>query len=187
MIGNTNSKGHIAWNRLGEKPLTSAERQARHRVKKRAEYADMPRIPCLCGCGTLIAPIKLDGRPAKYANGHRQGGIATQFKKGHNTWNKGIRGSASTSWINGNSVLPYGSEFTRAFKKLIRERDGNKCHRCGAKKNGNRALEIHHIDFDKSNNDPTNLITLCGKCNRYFNFHQNESLIAFPKRKMLLI
>jgi len=122
----------------------------------------------------------------QYKHGHNQGGKETRFYKGQPAWNNGIIGEASTSYINGGSTLPYGSEFTQAFKKLIRARDGYKCQRCGTKKNKRRALVIHHIDFAKFNNDPSNLITLCDACNIYFNFHRDESLLAFPKRRMLL-
>ena len=176
----------VAWNRLGDNPLTRYEITKRHNLIKYADYDSLPKILCACGCGEFIAPINKLGKPATYKHGHNPEGKPTRFYKGHPTWNKGITGEASTSWKGGNSLLPYGSEFTKAFKKLIRDRDGNKCQRCGAKRNKGRALEIHHIDFDKTNNDPTNLITVCGKCNIYFNFHQEESLTAFPKRKMLL-
>ena len=27
-----------------------------------------------------------------------------------------------------------------------------------------RKLDVHHIDYDKKNNDPKNLISLCRKC-----------------------
>lgn len=176
----------IAWNRIGDKPLTPAERQIRYRIKKYAKLAELPKIPCACGCGVLISPVNKQGKPAQYAHGHNPDGLNTRFKKGRKTWNKGIRGKASTSYKNGNNALPYGFEFTKNFKRLIRARDGYKCQRCGTKYNKGRALEIHHIDFNKTNNDPTNLITLCGECNIYYNFHRDESLTAFPKRKMLL-
>jgi hypothetical protein len=38
--------------------------------------------------------------------------------------------------------------------------DGGKCCMCGSKKK----LTIHHRDENESNNDPTNLMTLCFKC-----------------------
>jgi len=175
-----------AWNRLGDKPLTPAERQARYRINKYKALDSLPKIPCACGCGNLIPSINKLGKPAKYKHGHNPEGDKTRFTKGQTAWNKGLMGKLSSSYKNGNSTLPYGSEFTKAFKRLIRNRDGNKCQRCGAKDNNGRALEIHHIDFDKTNNDPSNLITMCGKCNIYFNFHQEESLLAFPKGRMLL-
>lgn len=97
-----------------------------------------------------------------------------------------ITGENSHNWKGGVSVLPYGPGFTRKFKRLIRERDGNKCLNCGKTRKQNwRTLEVHHIDHNKMNNDPTNLVTVCTKCNLYFSAHRDESLTAFPKRKML--
>ena len=98
-----------------------------------------------------------------------------------------ITGPLHPNWHGGIATLPYGVGFTRRFKRLIRERDGNICQRCHitAKENG-RSLEVHHIDHDKSHNDPVNLITVCHSCNVYLSYHRDESLLAFPKRKMLL-
>jgi hypothetical protein len=42
-------------------------------------------------------------------------------------------------------------------------RDGLICTECG---NVERTLGIHHIDYDKTNNDPDNLETLCWPCHR---------------------
>lgn len=96
-------------------------------------------------------------------------------------------GANSHMWRGGVATMPYGPEFTRRLKRLIRERDRNKCARCGAKRNPTgKALDIHHIDHDKTYNDPSNLITLCNPCNRYFSLHRDESLAAFPIRRMLL-
>jgi len=148
--------GRKAWNRLGDKPLTPYERTKRHNLKMYAEYEKLPKIECACGCGNLIPPINKLGKPAIYKHGHNPEGDKTRFSEGHATWNKGIIGEASTSYINGNSTLPYGHEFTRAFKKLLRARDGYKCQRCGKTRKQNwRALEIHHIDHNKNNNDPS--------------------------------
>jgi len=95
-------------------------------------------------------------------------------------------GSNNANWHGGTATLPYGPEFTRRFKKLIRERDGNKCQRCGkTRKQEGKAMEVHHIDHDKLNNDPSNLVTVCHPCNVYLSYHRDESLFAFPKRHML--
>ena len=98
-----------------------------------------------------------------------------------------ITGELHPNWNGGISVFPYGVGFTRKFKRLIRERDGNKCQRCGKTRKQNwRALEIHHIDSNKTNNNPDNLITVCSNCNVWLSYHRDESLSAFPKRRMLL-
>jgi len=54
--------------------------------------------------------------------------------------------------------------FTEELKQTIRLRD-NVCQICGIEKNSdNRALSVHHIDCDKHNPNPTNLICLCESC-----------------------
>lgn len=91
------------------------------------------------------------------------------------------------NWRGGINQLPYHPNFTKGYKKLIRQRDGNKCQYCGrTRRQEGKELSVHHIDHDKMNNDPSNLITVCNRCNIYFSFHRNLSLIAFPKRRMLL-
>lgn len=217
--------------------FTGAERAARYRQKKYAEYAALPKIPCECGCGELIIPINKMGRPAHFKHNHHTRVHPTGFKKGHIPYIKGtgkpkkpllsheqlsklrrelalkrdingknnpfygrhhtvntkevishkLSGANHPQWRGGASFLPYPPAFNRKFKRLIRERDGNRCIRCHKtpKANG-RTLPVHHIDLDKSNCDPTNLITLCDYCNLWFNHHIDESPISFPRRKMLL-
>lgn len=85
-----------------------------------------------------------------------------------------IRGEKHPHWNGGTSTLPYGPGFTRRFKKLIRDRDGNRCQRCGkTREDAGRTLEIHHIDHDKANNDPTNVVTVCHSCNMWFSWHRD--------------
>ncbi len=95
-------------------------------------------------------------------------------------------GANNAGWSGGIATLPYGIGFTRKFKRLIRGRDGNKCQRCSKTRKQNwRALEVHHIDHDKMNNNPTNLITVCPSCNVWLSYHREESIVYFPKRRML--
>ena len=51
---------------------------------------------------------------------------------------------------------------TAKLKEEIKKRDRYKCFLCGAKRN----LHVHHIDEDPTNNDPSNLVTLCEACHR---------------------
>lgn len=227
--------------------LSSAEKQRRHRLKKQAERLVLPAVPCACGCGTLIPPITVQGKPASYAWGHNpsmpppMGGWnkgqpapwASATHKGKKltpeqldrrtktrrskyggayvtdgktptelrdpaTWRErvaaanrerdmhgpanpfygrthapeararmGQRGPESHQWRGGTGYLPYTPEFNRRFKALIRQRDGNCCQRCGkTREQVGRTLHVHHIDLSKSNNDPSNLTTLCFICHR---------------------
>lgn len=57
----------------------------------------------------------------------------------------------------------YPLQWNEKFKWVIRERDGFVCQECGEVEEG-RAHHVHHIDYDKQNLDPINLITLCPSC-----------------------
>lgn len=155
--------------RVNEKPLTANEKSQRHRQRKKAEIDAMPQILCACGCGTLIAPFsKKDFKPAQYAHGHNPHGAATRFQKGQKPTAPFLPGALHPQWNGGVSTLPYGKEFTRRFKRLIRERDSYTCQRCGiTQAEYGHTLEVHHLDHDKMNNDPSNLVTACGRCNKW--------------------
>lgn len=82
-------------------------------------------------------------------------------------------------WKGGIGTLPYGPEFTEKFKRLIRERDGNACRCCGKPhEEGRQAFPVHHLDRDKKNNDPINLVTLCYSCHRWADAHPELSLFS---------
>jgi len=57
----------------------------------------------------------------------------------------------------------YPPEFNKGFKQQILERDNYTCQdpNCEHKSN---TLDAHHIDYDKKNNIPENVITLCRSC-----------------------
>nr|WP_300998804.1 HNH endonuclease signature motif containing protein [Methanoculleus sp.] len=48
----------------------------------------------------------------------------------------------------------------KAIRNAILERDRQRCNVCG----GEQDLHIHHLDRDPTNDDPANLLTLCGIC-----------------------
>lgn len=80
----------------------------------------------------------------------------------------------SGTWQGGKSFEPYGLEFNKALKRAIRERDEFTCQLCGALENG-QAHSCHHIDYNKRNNDPLNLIALCnrGGCHTKTNLNRS--------------
>ena len=68
-------------------------------------------------------------------------------------------GSNNGNWRGGKSFEPYPITFNTKFKRLIRERDDNKCQICG-----NYGNCVHHINYVKLDTNPVNCITLCREC-----------------------
>jgi len=86
-------------------------------------------------------------------------------------WYKFNTGGNHPNWQGGTSNAPYPYEFNKKLKDLIRERDNYTCQVCDIKeKDFYRKLDIHHIDYDKDNLDPRNLISLCQSCHSRTNF-----------------
>lgn len=80
------------------------------------------------------------------------------------------KGEKSHLWKGGISFLPYSVDWTRTLRRSIRERDHYTCQLCG-KLQSDEAFSIHHIDYDKKNCDPHNLITVCHSCHSKTNFN----------------
>ena len=84
----------------------------------------------------------------------------------------------------------YDPEFNDILKEEIRERDNRVCQVCGMTQEEslmlfNRALHVHHIDFNKKNCDPNNLISLCIKC--HFETNTNRSFWKQYFKGLMLI
>lgn len=125
--------------------------------------------------------------PAPLSGKHRSEATREKLSKankGQVPWNTGKRRSSETrrkiseslngkmsgpknpAWKGGVSTKPYPFEFNSGLKEEIRERDGHECQLCGAPEaNFSRALDVHHIDYDKENCSSGNLIALCRSCN----------------------
>jgi len=83
-------------------------------------------------------------------------------------------GAKNPAWRGGISVLPYTSDWTDTLRAAIRQRDGHRCYLCNiAQDKLKTLLDVHHIDYDKENCDPKNLITLCKSCHRHTNYKRN--------------
>lgn len=91
-------------------------------------------------------------------------------------------GEKNPQWRGGISFEPYGPEFNKRLKTKIKERDNYTCQLCEATKN----LRVHHTDYDKKNNNPENLITLCNACNLRVNHNRGFWEDYFNERLFLL-
>ena len=76
--------------------------------------------------------------------------------------------------------------YTPEIMKSIRERDNHKCRNCGVLchvnpydgwyyPNSEYNLDVHHIDHDRKNNNPKNLILLCTRCHNKIGRYKPKS------------
>lgn len=83
-------------------------------------------------------------------------------------WMKNLTGEKNPNWKGGKSFEPYPTGWIKSFKESIRERDNHTCYLCKILENNlidyYKKLDIHHIDYNKQNLNPKNLISLCRKC-----------------------
>ena len=84
------------------------------------------------------------------------------------------KGEKNPNWKGGISKLElYPTDWTDDLKKSIRERDSYICQMCGIHQNElNRELNVHHIDYNKDNLNPDNLISLCQNCHGKTNYNR---------------
>lgn len=92
-------------------------------------------------------------------------------------YSKARIGSRNPNWKGGIDKDPYPFQFSYELKAKIRERDNHTCQLCGIGEEEHRSvthrnLAINHIDYNKRNNEPSNLITLCMSCNSKVNFNR---------------
>lgn len=104
----------------------------------------------------------------------------------HNARKKGKMG-LHYNWKGGKSFEPYTVEFTKQLKKVIRTRDNFQCQQCyKLEKDCPKALDIHHIDYNKENCKSNNLITLCRVCNIKANYGKREDWTKYYNNKLII-
>jgi len=93
------------------------------------------------------------------------------------------KGDDNPNWRDGASENPYPSEFAR-IRSEIKERDKNTCRICNELQEGKRGV-VHHIDADKQNNVPENLILLCMRCHGRIHWGRTGDPVILAFRSML--
>ena len=71
------------------------------------------------------------------------------------------KGEKNAMYVHGEAKRKYPIEFYK-IRDHILNRDNHSCKKCGIK--NEELYDVHHIDFNKHNNDEKNLITLCKQC-----------------------
>jgi len=85
-----------------------------------------------------------------------------------------VRGKNNAAWKGGIADWDYSHDW-KSVCKQIKDRDKWTCQRCKkTKKRWGNLLHVHHIDENKLNNNPSNLISLCATC--HMESHGNQIL-----------
>ena len=109
------------------------------------------------------------------SEGHKHCITWNNFKKGERCptcYENNNFGANTVGWKGGISLEPYCEIWKdQEFKADIRERDDNKCNNPYCWGTSDK-LCIHHIDYDKKNCHPDNLITVCNSCNARANVNR---------------
>ena len=94
-------------------------------------------------------------------------------------------GENASNWRGGKSFEPYAPEFNKRLRIQIRKRDNYACQECGkTRKEIGRSPSVHHIDYNKKNNNPDNLICLCDSCHGKTTYNRKD-WTAYFKEKLL--
>ncbi len=132
--------------------------------KKNPRYVEKNIVACdYCGKALELLPCKESLYQKHFCNT----ACAAKWRSEH------IRGEASRTWRGGLSFEPYTRDWSEALRESIRKRDGRRCRVCGILEKG-KHHEVHHIDYDKENLAPNNLVALCRSCHSRTNYHRSQ-------------
>jgi len=134
------------------------------------------QVKCInCGKIFKVSPIRIK-RGVKFCSNK----CRYEYQIGENS---PMFGKKNPMWQGGLTSKLYPSEFSNQLKELIRHRDGYKCQKCGMPEIENgRKLAIHHIDYNKENCKPNNLISLCNRCNLEVNTNRKKWMKYFNRK-----
>lgn len=158
-----NLSGYIVWARLKEYGLMRNQSEATIIAHKKVIRHKLNCQCCVC----------------KSKRGELEG-------KNHYLY--GRKGIQTNGWIDGRSFEPYPLEWTETLKEAIRQRDNYICQNknCGCLEielyGRFKKLDVHHIDYNKENLDPNNLISLCHDCHMKTNGNRDYWINYFQAK-----
>ena len=178
---------------VGKKFLPGHNRKLNPCPTRRKKIRRVKRVYCECGCGQIVSNNK------KFIKGHnmRVLALSEEWRTAKSLALTGrkltpeaisdMTGPNNHNWRGGKSFEPYCQEmYIKEFKDSIKECDGYKCQNphCWGKC---IILCVHHINYNKKNCQPANLITLCLSCNVRANYNREfwEALYTSIKQSNL--
>ena len=160
--------------RFGKLTIVSEDRKIGHRTM----------LLCLCDCGQYKSIIM-----SRVVNGYTKSCGCLFTTDRDPEWGRNIGksqtghtrmcGSNNSNWKGGIGIEPYCDAWAdKEYKADIKERDDSMCMNPDCW-NTSEALCLHHIDYDKKNCSPSNLITLCASCNIRANYNRENNALYY--------
>jgi hypothetical protein len=138
-------------------------------ITKERDY--LKKICKICSKEFLVKPSTIKYNKAIYCS-------HACMHKGHRGQEKpSIRGEKHCNWRGGLSGEYYPLKFNDELKETIRKRDGYNCQLCGLQDEEHilvygYSLNVHHIDYIKTNCEENNLVSLCHQCHGRTNYNR---------------
>lgn len=114
--------------------------------------------------------VSLGNKGKKRTQEHKE--KYSKSKLGNKNPSYGKVGGLAFNWQGGKSFELYLPEFNKELRNFIKNRDFHICQTPNCINTEN--LHIHHMDYNKKNNNPENLITLCHSCHSKTNGKNNR-------------
>jgi len=191
-------KGNIPWNK-NKKGLQEAWNKGKKSSKETIEKLKKSLIGKIFSSGWKHTQSAKDKN--RIAHLGKKCSKETREKmskahKGHVGYTKGMKFTNETKrkmseshkgekcnwWQGGKSFEEYSVDWVVTLKRSIRERDHYTCQLCN-KEQGDEALSVHHIDYNKKNCNPDNLISLCRSCHSKTNNNRKDWIDYFINNK----
>lgn len=173
------AEANISWNEKRIKKYKNKDYLYQKYVIEKLSILKIAKL-CKASFGTILNWMKkfnIKRRTLSEADkgnpSHRKGKNGIYSKETLNKMSLVKMGNANSSWKGGLSFKPYSSGFNKHTKERIRKRDNYQCQLCGKGENG-KSFPIHHVDYNKENNDPNNLINLCVIHNSQANYQREK-------------
>ena len=141
-------KGNVPWNKGQPRPLETKQKIS---SSKRRNYQEIPGLRRKISQRTMNAMKDVPYEKLAYWLGKKNPAHSVA-----------IRGEKHPNWKGGISAEGYGDEWTEELRDKIRVRDNFLCKDCGMSESALNVWmmkhDVHHIDGNKENNRPENLM-----------------------------
>lgn len=165
-----------------KRKLSEANKGKKRSEEARKKISDTHKGPKPWLCGKSFSEERKykisesrKGQPSPMKGKHQSEETKKKMRESH------LR-EKSSLWRGGASFEQYTMDWMKTLKRSIRERDKYICQLCNDTQ-GDTSFDVHHIDYDKKNCNPNNLITLCKSCHRKTNFNRNHWIKYFEVKK----